>query len=108
MVKLNNYYKQLNLNEKIALMGIISLILLFGSITLQLSFNFYGSLNGNLISLLIFLMTIFSALLYFYFLIKVLKTRDNSLSNRIIMTAYILLATILFIFKNIWFKISFG
>lgn len=54
MVSLNKFYNNLSKDEKISLIGFTSLILLFASLTLQLSFNFYGSLNGNFISSLIF------------------------------------------------------
>ena len=108
MFDLNKYYTNLNLNEKISLLGLISLMLLFVSVSLHLSFNFYGSLNGNLTSSLIFLITIFSTILYFYFLYKVVKTRNNSLIKRIILITYIFLAIILFLFKNISFSMTFS
>lgn len=107
MFDLNKYYTNLDLDERISTIGLISLMLLFVSVSLHLSFNFYGSLNGNLTSSIIFLITIFSTLLYFYFLIIVVKTKNNSLINRIIMITYIFLAIVLFLFKNIWFSMKF-
>jgi hypothetical protein len=107
MFQLGKYYNISNNEKKTLFIGIGSVILLVISNFLHLIFNQYGVLNEYWGSLLIFLTTLMSFTIYFYFLGLIIKKKNNSLTEILIMLIYISLAVLIILFYYVSYSVKF-
>jgi drug/metabolite transporter (DMT)-like permease len=87
--------------------GFGSIFLLIINFFLHLIFNHYKILNESLGSLILSLITLVSIILFFYYLSKILKKKNNPRINIYIILIYGLLATLILLFNYITTQIKF-
>lgn len=108
MNDLIKYQRIFDENKIMFLIGVFSVILLIISFILNLVFNHYRIMNEYWGSILIFLITLISFIVYFYFIFQIVKKKNNSMANVIIMLIYISLAVLIILCNHIYFGIRSG
>jgi len=108
MIDLFKYQKISDDNKILFLIGVFSVILLIISFILHFVFNQYRIMNEYWGSILIFLITLISCIIYFYFIFQVVKKKSNSMVNVIIMLIYIFLAVLIILFNDVYFGFRSG
>ena len=108
MIDLIKYQTISDDNKIMFLIGVFSIILLIISFILHLVFNHYRIMKEYWGSILIFLITLISFIFYFYFIFRIVKKKNNSMANVVIMLIYISLAFLIILCNDVYFGIRLG